>query len=465
MKRFLNHIYLLLAASVLFTSCLDSDDDDFVLYDDVAITSFFISNAKVLSHTTSSAGGDSLYYANSTVVANYPFTIDHVKGEIFNADSLPYGTNPKNLLCDYTAKNNGMVGIENLVGDSVAYLSTTDSIDFSTPRYLRVYSSDNSVSRRYKVTVNIHQELADSFQWKQLAANSELAALSDMKAVVFGGNLHVFGSDGTSTVAYATSLTDGNAWIKSAVQMSGDAYNNVVVAGGKIYVLDGEMLKSSADGTSFADVAAQPELAQLVGGSIFELYALGKNGAMKCSRDGGVTWVDDICDAALSNLPVQDVSYHCAPFGYVEDADYAVMVGNRSLADYPDDKYAMVWRKIVEYSTERQSQWAFIEFDNTMRYPLPRLSGLKVFGYGSSLLAMGGAGIGGCTAAPFANIYESRDGGITWKASKSIVLADAFDASATSFAVVTDADNFIWIVCGGTGQVWRGRLNKMGWEK
>ena len=117
MKRFLNHIYLLLAASVLFTSCLESDDDDFVLYDDVAITSFFISNAKVLSHTTSSTGGDSLYYANSTAVANYPFTIDHVKGEIFNADSLPYGTNPKNLLCDYTAKNNGMVGIENLVGD------------------------------------------------------------------------------------------------------------------------------------------------------------------------------------------------------------------------------------------------------------------------------------------------------------------------------------------------------------
>ena len=29
--------------------------------------------------------------------------------------------------------------------------------------------------------------------------------------------------------------------------------------------------------------------------------------------------------------------------------------------------------------------------------------------------------------------------------------------------MATDDDNFIWVVCGGTGQVWRGRLNRMGW--
>jgi hypothetical protein len=42
---------------------------------------------------------------------------------------------------------------------------------------------------------------------------------------------------------------------------------------------------------------------------------------------------------------------------------------------------------------------------------------------------------------------------------------DGFDKNAKSVAVAVDADNFIWLISSGTGEVWRGRLNKMGWKK
>ena len=32
------------------------------------------------------------------------------------------------------------------------------------------------------------------------------------------------------------------------------------------------------------------------------------------------------------------------------------------------------------------------------------------------------------------------------------------------FALAVDDDDYMWLVAGGTGDVWRGRLNRLGWE-
>jgi hypothetical protein len=61
-------------------------------------------------------------------------------------------------------------------------------------------------------------------------------------------------------------------------------------------------------------------------------------------------------------------------------------------------------------------------------------------------------------------IYQSRDNGITWKYNPWYVFPDEFDSHATKVTATVDADNFLWLHCEGSGQVWRGRLNKLGWE-
>lgn len=460
MEKFRNPIYLLLSVVVFFASCIDSDDNEFVLYDDAAITSFNLTSAKILNHTTSSKGEDSTYYSSTTVVVGYPFTIDHVKREIFNQDSLPYGIDATRLLCEYATVNNGMVGIENEVGDTVAYLQTTDTIDFSKPRYLRVYSSDNSTSRRYKVTVNVHQEKADSFQWKRMADETAFASMKSMRMLVLGGKVIMLGTDGSKTVVYAN---EAGAWNEMAT-LGAEASANAVVKGDTLFVKDGTMLKWSLDAFNFTDVAEANDIVKLVGACKTELYAYATDGMMMVSKDGGKIWSADELDSDASYLPQQDVDYDCSAFNYNADTDYMLLIGNRSLDGYPEEATAMVWRKIIEYAPySKKYRWSYIDFAESSYYPLPRLAGLQVVNYGSSLLAIGGAGIGGCKEQALSKIYESRDGGITWKTNAIFSLPEGFDSSATAFAMAVDADNFIWIVC-NNGQIWRGRLNRMGWK-
>lgn len=463
MRRYFIPLCMLLAATFVFTSCMDEDEDDFTLYDNTAITAFSITSANIYTHTTSSTGEDSVVMVNSTAVSNIPFSIDHVKGEIYNPDSLPKGTDASKLLCSWSAKNNGMVFIENMAGDSLKYLETTDSMDFSLPRTVQVYSSDYSRMRKYKVTVNVHKEEADSFRWNRLADSPEIAALQGIRAMMLGTRMLAIGSEDGNTAIYHTA--DGNSWTRSAAVLGADVYNNVVTRNDTLFVFDGGMVRYSLDGETFGDVAAAPAQARLVGGSTTEMYALGTQGIM-VSADGGRTWAADDTDSDAAMLPAQDISYCCSAFGYNDSTDYVMLVGNRDAAAYPDDGNAVVWRKIVEYSAEsHRNKWIYMTMDDSDRYRLPRMAGLTVTAYGNSRLALGLQGIGACDAEPLACIYESRDGGITWKENKVYALPDEFDRGASSVATLTDGDNNLWIVCGGSGQVWRGQLNGLGWQK
>ena len=64
---------------------------------------------------------------------------------------------------------------------------------------------------------------------------------------------------------------------------------------------------------------------------------------------------------------------------------------------------------------------------------------------------------------PTKAFYVSNDKGITWKKDDSMKLPSTFDSDKTQFAMTVDSQNFIWIVCGGSGKVWKGRHAGKGW--
>lgn len=448
----------------LLSSCLNSDDEDVTLYSDTALTSFYISTANIYK-TDSVAGG---YTTNSSMSA-YPFYIDQLNCTIYNADSLPFRTDVTKLLCSYSTKNNGVAYIENTAGDSLKYLQTTDSTDFSFPRHIRVYSSDNSTYRRYTVTVNVHQETADSFMWRSVATSDVLAQLTGMKVFCTNGKIVLFGSDGNATRLFTTSETDGISWNETGgIAFDAEAYKDAILNNGRIYILDNGLLKASADGgTTFSNVAEATGLTRLVGGSTTELYGLSGDGQIMVSTDSGLTWNYDAVETEeIQMLPATDITLCNTTYGNADSTDYVLMVGNRAVTVTNNEACATAWCKVVEYANgSAKNNWANIAFDETNYYPLPRLKGLTIFNYDDKIMAIGGAGIGGCAYDAFANVYESRDKGITWKANAAYALPGDFDKSATAFAVTVDSDNRIWIVCGGTGQIWRGKLNRAGWNR
>lgn len=468
MRRFFNPLCLLFSTVLILASCLESNKTEVTLYDDIAITTFGISSAKTYKHTISSTGSDSVYSDMDGTVSQYPFHIDQLRGEIYNTDSLPVGVDASKMLCTYSTMNSGLPYLENITGDSLMLLSTTDTIDFSAPRYIRVYAMDNSGYRKYKVTVNVHKENGNEFHWNRMADCAQIAALSGMKAVSTAGRLLVFGTDGNTTKIYSTDISGESTWNVESTEMGAEAWRNIAITDNKVYVLDNSMLTVSADGGhSFNSVGECTGISRLLGGNTTALYALGTDGGILMSADGGQTWQADMMGDDTAWMPTDDIGFCCTPFRYNAGTDYLVLTGNRSVEAYPNDRSAMVWRKISEYTPDSKAgKWIYMSMDDTDIYPLPRLSGITVLGYGNSLLALGGNGIGACHEEAMKYMYESRDGGITWKPSASYPLPQELDREGmTIFSAATDADNNIWIVCGGTGQVWRGRLNKMGWNE
>ena len=471
MRRIVKPFVILFSAVILMASCLSNDDNynNIIYYDDTAITAFSLGTLNCTVWTTSSTGEDSSY-VDELAGSAYDFYIDQLAREIYNPDSLPKGTDGAHVLCNISTKNGGIVGVvykDASGNDSIVNFSSSDSIDFTEPREFRVYSFGGGSYRSYKVSVNVHKENPDSFNWHNTATLPELASLrGGMRAVTLDGRLLVFGSDGTSTVTYATTLPDGNAWtrIENGTALDADAYRNVITTGSALYTISGGQVMMSADGSAWQSVSASAPR-HLLGAGREKLYGIGADGLFAVSSDGGATWSADAMRGDADMMPADNFSLACMKLGTDDEAETVIVVGTRSSDTHAEDSSAVVWNKIEEYSPySQQHSWLFGSEDNGCR--LPALTGLSMMACGDVIVAFGGRGLGTSTAEPFAHIYVSEDNGLTWHSDTSYTLPEGFDnGGGDVFAATADDDNYIWIISGTDGQVWRGRLNRLGWTE
>ena len=136
------------------------------------------------------------------------------------------------------------------------------------------------------------------------------------------------------------------------------------------------------------------------------------------------------------------------------------MVGSNAKAT----SSALVWSKIVEQDSSHDLPWAYQEFSNGNEYKLPNMDNLSMTSYDGKLFAIGGEGRNGASVEPYGNIYVSEDCGITWHTDDPrFVIPAGFDGKGAS--IVADGKGYLWIVAAGSGQVWRGGINSVIWEK
>ena len=457
---------MLLAAVLTLGSCLKEDSNNYVYTDDSAITSFYVTSAKQYHYTKTKAGRDSVYTTLSSYTS-YHFCIDQATNTIYNPDSLPCGVDARRLVCSFAGLSSSGVYMKSLTSDSLTYITTSDSLDFSQPRELQVLSNSGQALRKYTVTVNIHKEQADSFAWHEMPATADLQNIIAAKAVATydgGSRLLLFATDGTATNVYT--MTAGEAWRKATLNfnhtLSADAYKGVVAKDGYAYIADGGNIMRTINGDTWSQTGTATGVARLVAASPLCLYGYGVDGQLLASSDNGATWTSSSLDSDASLLPSAETATACNALRTNADSYRVTLFGNSA------DGAMAVWGKIDEGGEYSESQpWAYYNVSEDNRHALPQLTGISAMAYDEQLYVLGTPA--GHDASD-ALLYCSQDGGITWNADSVLGtpahFAEALPLSAASALTLTvDGDNFVWAVNAKSGRTWRGRINRLGWAK
>ena len=447
---------MLLFVAVFLTSCLEDADNDVTYSSDAAIISFSVTNFNTYHKTLSSEGKDSIYKVKEDG-AKYKFYIDQTKNEIYNPDSLPVGTDAEHIICAINTARGGNLYIKSITDGNLSELYPTDSLDFTSERTIKVISLNGKYSRNYSVKVNVHKQLADEFIWNKKGTNDVFACSEDMKLLVSGKNLTAFVKLDGKTEVHTSTVEAPAVWTKTT-EFDAEAYNNAIVNNGRYFIKSGNRIYSSADATTWTDDAEASQVERLIGACNGLFYAISAEGIVKSSDLS--TWTVDAIADSNTLLPMSDISFVTSPVKTNSDVKRITLVGNRTETS---DKYASVWNRLVEEkeSSEKHS-WNYVEQTYDEKYRLPRLNGLKVIAYADGLYAIGGEAVNS-TVKPFEQIYFSKDGGITWLEDNRFMFPFTFTCN-NSFGMAVDEVHNIWLICGHSGQIWRGRLNGLAWE-
>lgn len=177
------------------------------------------------------------------------FTIDLDRSLIYNADSLPKGTNvsaiavkatfmdPANVYVDYEDGNGAL--------KTFSYLATSQSpIDFRNSEQgkvkMRVIAADGKTTQTYTLKVNVHKVVADSLYWKKIETTSisdELNNIASAKCISAKGAYYMFAQESTGELNVCRT-TDFYEWEKaSAGTMPVMDWRTLTYDGSTLYVI------------------------------------------------------------------------------------------------------------------------------------------------------------------------------------------------------------------------------------
>lgn len=242
-KKIIYPIIATILALGVFSCNSDSETSGVYSVSNVAITAFSLTdNDDVLP------GLDSVY-----------FSIDLKTAQIYNADSLPKGTDISRMVVNISTSNASAVELviprKNQSDTTVNYLlNTTDSVDFNNgPVTIRLTAADLITTRDYKVRINVHNASPDSLYWNRLSRQYIPSTLdmTKQKTVQSGGLTYCLTTDGSEYCVMTTDNLASNKWkvIIPEFSFSPDIYS-FSATDNLLYILD-------VDGNLYSSVDAK----------------------------------------------------------------------------------------------------------------------------------------------------------------------------------------------------------------
>ncbi len=456
------YTYLLLAAvamPILFTSCLQTDDEG--EYDDHCyITSFALSSLRRTMYATSSTGEDSTYYSTISG-SSFPMTIDQLALTIENMDSLPLRSDLSRVLTSASFQGVLMWRKVDLSEEPDSFWTTynsSDSLDFREPLHFACLSTDGLTARIYTVKVNAHKQNGDSTVWNAMGEVDALGGFVTRKAFCLKGNVMVLGDEGGGSVA-CVAHQEGEDWVTySTSGAEGADVQSLQRQGDVLYLSNASGQVLSSENALDWTLASYPqqEGLTLVGASDARLYALLDG---KLVSSDGTEWQEEALDDESQYLPTQPV--YSFSYQLADGQNRLMMVGAR---DNDDDTSCMVWAKTWRGTAEEGSTWMFYVPNGTDKRRCPVMDNLNVVAYDDGFLAFGGKSRDGYYE-PLDSMLYSQDHGVTWKPYENddmIVDPLMHDEAADAKDIVSavDDDEYLWVII--DKKVWRGRINRLG---
>ncbi len=457
MKRKLIPFILLVSTIFVMTSCFGDDDTEVTYSNETGITAFSLGTQKIVKDTVGKSGKDSTYQTTIDC-SDYIFYIDQINHEIYNPDSLPVGIDSAKIICSATAKSSSTILIKSMTSDTLKLFSSSDSISFYKPRTFRVLSLSGLGTVDYTVKVNIHREKPNVFKWRLAGNSPAMADMTAMRALALNGQVYVVGRDIDRPRIYVTDEGSTVQWreVTPDTDLGTDFYKNIAVMGGRFYTYakDGAVY-TSADAATWTRVG-EVSLSRILGASDKMVYALGTDRSLMASADGA-SWQQQAMDTPADSLPTDNYSIMVRKLITNQKTNRVVLTGTAAYN-------SQTWARIEETDSQSEPQpWTYMNVARDNQFCLPNMENLQVVNYGDFMLALGGRGLGNSHEAAFGGLYASTDGGITWRINTLYNLPENFSSESGKFAFARDSQNYLWVIA-SNGDVWRGRLNRLGWK-
>lgn len=449
--KFLSVIMSFLFVSFAITSCLDNDTN--VDYSpDATIHAF---------------GLDTVHGRH------YKFTINQLSGEIFNQDSMPVGSDTilDRILIDTLSTASGLVTMKNKE-DQDSIINIADSIDLSTTKYTQqkplkvtVWAPDMIQKKEYRIWVNVHQQDPDSLDWGKTRMAPNLV-IGEQKAVILGERIFVF-AKGNSTTVYTADIKDGRSW--NTVSLNSMPANfklaSLINFNEKLYVTteDGNVYNTENGSTWTKDISLSTgnvdmllvafpaptgnnNLENIVG--ISGIVTEGGEKKFTMTDKNATAWkeIDRDSQTVPTEFPLTRLS--SSVYNTISGVSTAILVGKTEYNEEKNDTSTIVW------STEDGLTW--YNMTAVGNFNAPWMESPSIMYYNNQFYIFGSG---------FKSFYSSQNL-LVWKpVMKKFLLPEALRDKETDYSTVVDKNNFIWIMSGNPADVWRGRLNKLGFKR
>lgn len=479
--KFLSVIVSFLLVSFAITSCLDNNEATGDYSTDATIHAFAI---------------DTIFGEN------YAFTIDQIKGQIYNMDSLPVGSDTiiDRVLIKTLNTNSGIVTMLNKTGED-SVINIADSMDLRKPIDVKVWSAEGYVLlsqgaskleyekfvKNYRIEVRVHQQDPDTLNWGSLKDEKPIATsfsegtiTGKQKAVILKTetteDIFVYSKNSNNAlIAYKASVKNGSSWQSvgvvtgfpstafvdlSSILTFGNRF--YAVASGEVYFsengVDWELNQPlNQDGYSVHTLLAaypapkSPSTIDITTGIAAVLTydlpdAAGTRTCFAITNDNATEW------KLGKEVPEGFPNYDISSTVYINDIGVqgAMLMGS-------DKKRAEeeVKKPIIPWGSYDGQSWADLSTINAFCPILPQPS---ILYYGDDFYAFGN---------DFNAFYTSENAIAWYETGKKFYFPAGLKArTGSNYSMVVDSKNFIWIICSksstGDDDVWRARLNKLG---